>query len=111
MGLVLTRQNVPTLDRSRYGPAEGLARGGYVLAAERRAGDLELILIASGSEVSLAVGAHEILTGEGRSVRVVSLPAWDLFEAQPESYREQVLPAAATRRLAIEAGVHNEDNG
>jgi transketolase len=103
VGLALTRQNVPTLDRTRYGPGAGLRRGGYVLACELRADQLELILIASGSEVSLAIGAHEALEKEGRSVRVVSLPSWEIFAAEPADYRESVLPARVTRRLAIEA--------
>jgi transketolase len=102
-GLALTRQNVPTLDRARYGPAEGLRKGGYILACELRADDLELILIASGSEVGLAVAAHEALEKEGRSVRVVSLPSWELFEAQPPEYRASVLPPSVTRRISIEA--------
>jgi transketolase len=104
VGLVLTRQNLPTLDRTVYGPAEGLRRGGYVLACELRADDLELILIATGSEVALAVEAHRVLEGEGRSVRVVSLPCWEFFDAQDAAYRDSVLPAKVTRRLAVEAG-------
>lgn len=102
--LILTRQNLPTLDRSVYGPADGLARGGYILARESRADSIELILIATGSEVALAVEAHRTLEAEGRSVRVVSLPSWELFAAQPADYRESVLPARVTRRLAVEAG-------
>lgn len=103
VGLALTRQNLPTLDRSVYGPATGLTRGGYILACELRVDALELILIATGSEVHLALAAHAALEKEGRSVRVVSLPSFELFEAQDAAYRESVLPAAVTRRLAIEA--------
>jgi len=104
VGLVLTRQNLPTLDRTVYGPAEGLRKGGYILACELRVDDLELILIATGSEVALAVEAHKTLEAEGRSVRVVSLPSWELFEAQDAAWKESVLPAKVTRRLAVEAG-------
>ncbi|HEY6009537.1 MAG TPA: transketolase C-terminal domain-containing protein, partial [Geobacteraceae bacterium] len=101
--LVLSRQNLPTLDRDRYAPVEGVRRGGYVLAAE--AGPLDLILIASGSEVALALAAREQLAGAGVAVRVVSLPSWELFDAQSQGYRETVLPPQITKRLAIEAGV------
>ena len=99
--LVLTRQGVPVLDRSRYASAEGLRRGGYVLA-DPNDGDPELILIATGSEVSLAVQAHETLSAEGVHSRVVSLPSFHLFEQQPPDYREAVLPAAVTARVSIE---------
>jgi len=105
VGLALTRQNVPTLDRTKYGPAAGLRKGGYILACELKVDALELILIATGSEVALALGAHEVLEKEGRSVRVVSLPSWELFEKQPRSYRDEVLPPGVWRRLGIEAGV------
>jgi transketolase len=98
--LVLTRQNVPILDRSRYASAEGLARGGYVLADAD--GDPEVILIATGSEVSLAVSAYEELRSEGVRARVVSLPSWYLFDLQPDDYRESVLPAAVQARIAVE---------
>jgi transketolase len=98
--LVLTRQNVPVLDRSRYASAEGLRRGGYVLADSD--GDPDLILIATGSEVSLAVDAYEELRSDGVQVRVVSLPSWYLFDLQPQEYRESVLPAAVQARVAVE---------
>jgi transketolase len=101
VALVLTRQNVPILDRSRYASAEGLRRGGYVVA-DSEGGDPELILIATGSELSLAVGAHEKLAGEGVRSRVVSLPCWEIFDRQEQSYRDQVLPPAVTNRVAIE---------
>jgi transketolase len=102
--LALTRQDVATLDRARYASAEGLRRGAYVLsdANHRRA---ELILIASGSEVGLIVAAAERLQGEGIAVRCVSMPSWELFEAQPRAYRDEVLPPEVAARLAVELGV------
>jgi len=100
--LVLTRQGLPTVDRSQFAAAAGLHRGGYVLAPET--GDLQLILIASGSEVQHALAARETLQAEGVGTRVVSLPSWELFEAQEPAYREQVLPASCTKRVAMEAG-------
>ena len=99
--LVLTRQSVPVLDRSRYAPASGLRRGGYVLA-DSPDGDPELILIASGSEVALAVEAYEALIGDGIGARIVSMPSFELFERESEQYRESVLPAAVTARVSIE---------
>ena len=99
--LVLTRQDVPVLDRSRYASAKGLRRGGYVLA-DADDGEPELILIASGSDVALAVDAYEELSGEGISARVVSLPSFYLFDQQPDDYRESVLPAAVEARISIE---------
>ena len=99
--LVLTRQAVPELDRTRYARPEGVRRGAYVLA---EAEDPQAILIASGSEVSLALSAQERLQAEGVRVRVVSMPCGELFEAQPASYREQVLPSGIRRRVAVEAG-------
>jgi transketolase len=101
VALVLTRQNVPVLDRERYASAEGLRRGGYVLA-DSEGEDPELILIATGSDVALAVAAYERLTSEGVRARVVSLPAWDLFDRQPDDYRESVLPSHVTARISIE---------
>ena len=98
VALVLTRQNVPVLDRSKYAPAAGVQKGGYVLAD---ADDPQLILIATGSEVSLAVAAHELLAGEGIASRVVSLPCWELFDRQDQAYRDEVLPAGPVR-VAIE---------
>jgi transketolase len=100
VALVLTRQALPTLDRERYAPASGLAQGGYVLADSD--GEPQVILIATGSEVSLAVAAHEQLTAEGVPCRVVSMPCWELFEAQPAGYRDAVLPPAVRARVAIE---------
>ena len=92
---------MPILDRSKYASAEGLRRGGYVLA-DASDGDPELILIATGSEVALAVDAHESLIADGVRARVVSLPSFDLFDRQPDEYRESVLPAAITARISIE---------
>ncbi len=102
--LVLTRQKVPVLDRAVYAPAEGLARGAYVLA-DAPGGRPELILIGTGSEVALVVAAHAALVAEGVRARVVSMPSWELFQAQPADYRESVLPPAGGRRLAVEAAV------
>ena len=102
--LALTRQNLPTLDRKEFAPAKGLHKGAYVLA------DLgkripELILMATGSEVQLIIAAGKRLSASGRTVRLVSFPSWELFEAQPKRYREQVLPPRIKLRLAVEAGV------
>lgn len=100
--LVLTRQGLPTVDREQFGSVTGVQKGGYVLAAEE--GELQVILIASGSEVQHAMAARETLQAEGVGTRVVSLPSWELFDAQDADYREQVLPAACTKRVAMEAG-------
>jgi transketolase len=102
VSLVLSRQALPTLDRSRYAAAGGLARGAYILA-DAPGGDPDVLLLATGSEVSLCVTAYEHLAGEGIRARVVSMPSWELFEAQPEAYREEVLPPEVTARVAIEA--------
>jgi transketolase len=104
VALVLTRQNVPTLDRAPYASAEGLRRGAYVLSDASNAKP-DVILIASGSEVNLIVGAQKQLAAEGIAARVVSMPSWELFEAQPKEYREAVLPPGIHARLAVEAGV------
>jgi transketolase len=101
VALVLTRQDVPIIDRSRYASAEGVRRGGYVLA-DPEGGDPQVILIATGSEVALALEAHEQLGADGVRSRVVSLPCWELFDRQDEGYREQVLPRAVTARVSIE---------
>ena len=101
--LVLTRQDVPTLDRTKHPSANGLANGAYVIGgAEYDKPDL--ILIASGSEVSLITAAAETLGQDGIKVRCVSMPSWDLFDAQPPAYRDTVLPPSVTKRLAVEAG-------
>jgi transketolase len=99
--MVLSRQNMPTLDRTRYAPASGVARGGYVLA-DAPGGDPEVILIATGTEVGLAVDACERLVAESVRARVVSLPSWELFDRQPQDYRDAVLPPHVTARVAIE---------
>jgi transketolase len=101
VALVLTRQNLPILDRSRYASPEGLRRGGYVLA-DPDDGDPEVILIATGSEVALAIAAHEELSGEDIRSRVVSLPCWELFERQDDAYRDEVLPPQVTARVSVE---------
>src|SRR5882724_422901 len=117
--LALTRQKVGLIDRTLYGSAEGFRRGGYILAEAEpirtgsssdrpnvQGGALpQLIVIATGSEVSLALEAREKLQAEGIATRVVSLPCWELFEQQPEDYRHEILPPAVTARLGIEAGV------
>ncbi len=102
--LALTRQDVATLDRERYASAEGLRRGAYVLS-DPGVPRAELILIASGSEVGLIVAAAERLRAEGVAVRCVSMPSWNLFETQPRTYRDEVLPPAVPARLAVEMGV------
>jgi transketolase len=102
VGLVLTRQALPVLDRTALAPASGVARGAYVLS-DTSAESPRVILIATGSEVSLALKAHEQLTGEGVHSRLVSMPSWELFEAQPPDYRESVLPARVRARVSVEA--------
>lgn len=102
--LILTRQNLPTLDRSVYADASNLEKGAYVLA-DLGQGKPQLILMASGSEVGLIVEAGAKLAAEGIGVRLVSVPSWELFEAQDQGYRESVLPPAVRKRLAVEAGV------
>jgi transketolase len=99
--LALSRQPLPTLDRSKYAPASGVARGAYVLA-DAPGGKPEVILIASGSEVSLCVNAHEELRAQGIRSRVVSMPSWDIFEHQPQAYQDSVLPPDVTARVAVE---------
>jgi transketolase len=99
--LILSRQNLPTLDRSRYAAAGGLKRGAYVLA-DSGGGPPEVILISTGSEVSLCVEVYEKLASEGVKARVVSMPSWELFEQQDTAYRAVVLPPAVTRRVAVE---------
>jgi transketolase len=101
VALVLTRQDVPVLDRSRYASAVGLRRGGYVLA-DPDGGDPELILIATGSDVALTVLAHEQLISDGIRSRVVSLPCWELFDRQDDAYKDEVLPPEITARVSIE---------
>ncbi|MBZ5541287.1 MAG: transketolase [Acidobacteriia bacterium] len=102
--LILTRQAVPTLDRTRYAPASGVAQGAYILA-EARGGKPEAILIATGSEVPLCLEAYEKLSAEGLRVRLVSMPSWELFDRQPQAYRDAVLPPDVTARVSVEMGV------
>ena len=102
--LVLTRQNLPTLDRSRYATADGLRRGAYVLS-DAPNGKLDLILMATGSEVGLILAAAERLQGQGIAARCVSMPSWELFEALPQAERDAVLPPSVGARLAVELGV------
>ncbi|MDP4978754.1 MAG: transketolase, partial [Desulfobacterales bacterium] len=102
VALILSRQKLPVLDRTRYAPANGLKNGAYILSDA--AGPADLILIASGSEVHLALAAQESLATEGIATRVVSMPSWELFEKMPASYKERVLPYEVKRRIAVEAG-------
>ena len=104
MVLALTRQNLPTLDRSKFAPAANLAKGGYVLA-DASGGRPDVILIATGSEMTITLEAVEKLAAEGVKARVVSMPSQELFDAQPESYRQSVLPPAVAARVSVEAGV------
>src|SRR5262249_34753374 len=99
--LALSRQPLPTLDRAKYAPASGVAKGAYVLA-DAPGKNPEVLLIASGSEVSLAVQAHEKLLAEGIRSRVVSMPSWDIFEHQTQQYRDNVLPPDVKARVAVE---------
>lgn len=102
--LALTRQKLPVFDRTKYASAEGLTKGAYVMS-ESPTGNIDVILIATGSEVAVAIEAQDALTKEGIGARVVSLPSWELFDAQPQAYRDEVLPPAVTARVAIETGV------
>jgi transketolase len=99
--LVLSRQALPTLDRKKYAPAAGVARGAYVLA-DPPGGKPEVLLIATGSEVSLAAEAHERLAADGIRSRVVSMPSWDIFERETQEYRASVLPPEVNARVAVE---------
>jgi transketolase len=99
--LILSRQALPTLDRTRYASAEGVQKGAYILA-EAKGGDPEVLLLATGSEVSLCVGAYEELTKQGVRVRVVSMPCWEIFDKQDLEYQERVLPNKVRARVAVE---------
>ncbi|MFH1123099.1 MAG: transketolase C-terminal domain-containing protein, partial [Pseudomonadota bacterium] len=103
VALALTRQGVPTLDRKRFASAKGLNRGAYILS-DAAGGKPDLIFIASGSEVHIALEAAEKLKAGGVPVRVVSMPSWELFEKQTEAYRDEVLPPDIEARIAVEAG-------
>jgi transketolase len=104
VALVLTRQDVPTLDRARYASADGLKSGAYVLA-DTPGKNIDLILAASGSEVGLIVAAQQKLAEQGIAVRTVSMPSWELFDAQSQEYKDDVFPPSVRARLAVEAGV------
>ncbi|MFI0998840.1 transketolase [Streptomyces galbus] len=103
-GLALSRQNLPVFDRTRFASAEGVAKGGYVLA-EASGGTPEVILMGTGSEVQIAVAARETLEADGIPTRVVSLPCWEWFAARDQAYREEVLPPTVRARVSVEAGV------
>ncbi len=105
VAMILTRQDLPTLDRSKYAAAAGVEKGGYVLADAAGKGSPDVILMATGSEVQYAVAAHEQLQAAGIRSRVVSLPSFEIFNEQPTSYKNEVLPASVTKRIAVEAGV------
>jgi transketolase len=100
--LILSRQNLPTLDRTRYAAASGLRRGAYVLADANTGSKPDIILIGTGSEVRLCLEVYEKLAAEGVAARVVSMPSWELFEQQDDAYRNAVLPPEVTRRVAVE---------
>jgi transketolase len=104
VSLVLSRQNVPTLDRSKYRSAAGTAQGAYVLA-DAPSGKPQVILIATGSELAIALAAYEKLVAEGVEARLVSMPSWELFADQSQAYRDSVLPPGVTARVAVEAGI------
>jgi transketolase len=99
--LILSRQAMPTLDRTKYAPVAGLRKGAYVLG-DAKGGKPDVILMATGSEVGLCVEAHERLTADGVKSRVVSMPSWELFEHQPAEYQDSVLPPAVTARVSVE---------
>jgi transketolase len=99
--LILTRQALPTVDRTKYASASGVAKGAYVLA-DAPGGKPEVLLLATGSEVYLCLAAHEQLLKEGVKSRVVSMPSWELFEHQPQEYKDSVLPPTVTARVSVE---------
>jgi transketolase len=103
VAIILTRQNLPVIDRNKFSPAMGLKRGAYILA-DSPLGKPEVILIATGSEVHPALEVYEKLRAEGKGVRLVNMPSWELFEQQPEDYRREVFPPQMTTRISIEAG-------
>ena len=103
VALVLTRQKVPIIDRDVYASADGVLKGGYVLA-EATGGAPKLLLIGTGSEVALCLGARELLEKDGIPTRVVSMPSLEIFQRQPADWRDAVLPPTVTKRLAVEAG-------
>jgi transketolase len=104
VALALTRQKVAVIDRAKYGPASGVAKGAYVLA-DAKPGKPAVILMGSGSEVELVLGAYEKLAAEGVAVRAVSMPSMEFFAQQPQQYRDSVLPPGVAARVAVEAAV------
>jgi transketolase len=102
VALALSRQKLPLIDRTKYAPAANLAKGAYVLAESSKSP--AMILIGTGSEVQHVIAAYEQLAKEGTAVRVVSMPSWELFEAQPKEYKDSVFPPSVKKRLAVEAG-------
>jgi len=98
----VTRQPLPTFDRKKYAPAEGVRRGAYVLADVPAGKKPDVLLLATGSEVSLCIDAYETLKGEGINARVVSMPSWDVFEQQDHAYKDSVLPPDVHARVAVE---------
>jgi transketolase len=102
VAMCLTRQNLPTLDQAKYGSATGLTKGAYVLV---KADNPDVVLLATGSEVELALKASETLTADGLSVQVVSMPCWELFDAQDQAYKDEVIPPACKARVAVEAQI------
>jgi transketolase len=102
--LVLTRQNIPTIDREKFAPADGVGQGAYVVA-DAEDGKPDVILLGTGSELSLCLEARESLASEGIQARVVSMPCWELFEMQSDEYRESVLPTAVRARVGVELGM------
>jgi transketolase len=104
--IMLTRQNIPVFDRTKTAPASGALKGGYTLWESKPGTTPEIILIGTGSETSLAYEAAQKLGAEGKAARVVSLPSWALFEAQTQEYKDSILPPAVTKRVAVEAGIH-----
>jgi transketolase len=103
--IMLTRQNLPVFDRTKVAPASGLLKGGYVLWESKAGGTPDIILIGTGSEVSLAYEAGQKIAAEGKAVRVVSLPSWELFEEQSQEYKDSILPPRVTTRVGVEAGI------
>ncbi len=103
VAIILTRQNVPVIDRTQFSPASGLRKGAYILS-DSPPDKPEIILIATGSEVHLALEVYEKLKADGIAARIVSMPSWELFEQQPETYRKEALPPEVTKRISIEAG-------
>jgi len=102
--IALSRQPLPTFDRNKYASARGVSRGAYVMADPPDGSPPELILIASGSEVALVVQAHDALAAKGVRSRIVSMPSWDIFEHQPQAYRDEVLLPSVKARVAVEQG-------